>query len=330
MIDKQLKIIRVSETVTVVFMHSTIMYGGAGIVQPKISSKFFGFISWYFFSFTMELFIFLSGITYGICVNRPNGYYKNFTLIKHKFKRLMIPYYIFGIFYVAPVMKILKITKDSYLKYTLKGIIFANNCRHLWYLLALFDIFIFIVIFDFLIDAKNKAQMFFILSVILLFLTRKLPDIMAINRAFYYLPFFCLGFYLYDKIEMINTYFSVHLIVWIILGLISFPLSLIRRTLYDWVKAIRTIPALFFFLYLNNIFTKLPIYDNFLFEIILKNGLGIYLIHPMLLYFIYFRYGQKEIKPCILVFSTTFMAFILSLFITEIFRLLNLDFVFGK
>lgn len=122
MIDKQLEIIRVFGAITVIIMHSTKMYTGTGILKPKISSKFFEFISWYFYSFTMELFMSLSGITYGICVNRPGGYYKNIELIKTKFKRLMVPYYIFGILYVAPIMKILKITKVSYFEYTIKGI----------------------------------------------------------------------------------------------------------------------------------------------------------------------------------------------------------------
>lgn len=306
------------------------MYTGTGILKPKISSKFFEFISWYFYSFTMELFMSLSGITYGICVNRPDGYYKNIELIKNKFKRLMIPYYIFGILYVAPIMKILKITKVSYLEYTIKGIIFASNCRHLWYLLALFDIFIFIIILDFLIDGKNKGLPFLVLSVILLVITRKMPDIMVTQRASYFLFFFCLGYYLYDKIELINNFFSEHLILWIILGFLSFPLSMIRRGVYDEITLINSIPAICFFIYLANICTKLYIFNNFLFEIILKNAIGIYLIHPMLLYFMYFRYGQKEIKPWILVSATTSIAFIISLLICKIFRLLNLDFIFGE
>ena len=157
-----------------------------------------------------------------------------------------------------------------------------------------------------------------------------MADIMVTKRAFYYLFFFCLGFYFYDKLEIIYTYFSQHLSVWIILGLISIPLSLFRRIIYDAIKAIRTIPAICFFIYLTNILTKFPIYNNFLFKIILKNGMGIYLIHPMLIYFMYLRYGQKEIKPWIMIFATTFIAFITSLIISEILRLLHLEFVFGE
>ena len=242
----------------------------------------------------------------------------------------MVPYFIFGILYVAPIMKLLKITKVSYLEYTIKGIIFGRNCRHLWYLLALFDIFIFIIILDFLIDGKNKEQAFIVLSVILLVITRKMPDIMVTNRAFYFLFFFCVGYYLYDKIEMINNFFSEHLILWISLGFLSFPLSMIRRGVYDEITLINSIPAICFYIYLANICSKLYIFNNFLFGIILRNAIGIYLIYPMLLYFMYFRFGQKEIKPCVLVFITTFIAFVISLFICEIFRLLNLDFIFGE
>ena len=48
----------------------------------------------------------------------------------------MIPYYLAGILYVAPIMIILKITNKNYFKYVLIDIILGKNCRHLWFLLA--------------------------------------------------------------------------------------------------------------------------------------------------------------------------------------------------
>ena len=142
-LDNQFDFIRVFGTVMVVFAHSAIMYSGVGIVTPKIPSEFFKFLSWYLASFLMELFMLLSGIIYGICLKRPNGYI-GLSMIISKFKRLMIPYYLTGILYVAPIIIYFKITKESFLEYLIKGIFLAKNNRHLWYLLALFDIFIFV------------------------------------------------------------------------------------------------------------------------------------------------------------------------------------------
>jgi hypothetical protein len=125
-LDKQFDFIRVFGAVMVILLHTTIMYSGVGVVTPKIPSEFFKFLSWYLASFLMELFIVLSGIIYGICLKRPIGYI-GLSMILSKFKRLMIPYYLTGILYVAPIIIYFKITKESYLEYLIKGIFLAKN-----------------------------------------------------------------------------------------------------------------------------------------------------------------------------------------------------------
>lgn len=91
-IDKQFEVIRVFGCIIIVFMHSSIMYGGYGVVFPKIKSEFFKFFSFYFYSFMIELFMLLSGITYGICLNKSNEYSDAKFVLFSKFKRLIIPY----------------------------------------------------------------------------------------------------------------------------------------------------------------------------------------------------------------------------------------------
>ena len=58
--------------------------------------------------------------------------------------------------------------------------------------------------------------------------------------------------------------------------------------------------------------------------------MGIYLSHPMLIYLMYFKFGQKEIKPWIMVFSTTFIAIIISIAISEILRFFDLGLLLGE
>lgn len=328
-LDKQFDFIRVFGAVMVILLHTTIMYSGVGVVTPKIPSEFFKFLSWYLASFLMELFIVLSGIIYGICLKRPIGYI-GLSMIISKFKRLMIPYYLTGILYVAPIIIYFKITKERYLEYLIKGIFLAKNNRHLWYLLTLFDIFIFVNIFQFFITIEPKNVFFFIISVFLMIITRKVPDIFCFNRALYFLCFFCLGYLIYDKLEIINLYFSEHLSLWISLGFLSFPLSLYGRWVYNPGKAVRALAAVFFYFYLARILSQSWISNNFLFRILLKNSMGIYLIHPMLLYCMYFKYAQNEIKPFIMVFSTTIISIIISVIISELLRLFHLGFWLGE
>ena len=327
--DSQFNIIRIFGTIIVVLMHSTIMYTNAGVVTPKLQSKFFEFISWYFYHFMMELFMLLSGIIYAICLKRPSGY-SGINLIITKFMRLMIPYYLIGFLYVAPIMIYLKITKKNYIEYSIKGIIFALDCRHLWYLLTLFDIFIFVDILQFFVNTERKSAIILFISSILLIISRKIPNILFCYEALYFFFFFCLGYFLCDKLELINIYFSNHLILWIFLGIASFPLSLYGRKIHDTKKAIRAFPAIFFYFYLAKIISKFRIENNILFDIILKNGMGIYLLHPMLIYLMYFKFSQKEIKPWIMVFSSTFIAIIISIAISEILRFFDLGLLLGE
>lgn len=60
---------------------------------------------------------------------------------KNKLIRLLVPFIIFGIIYVAPVMVLCGFTDESYFSYCVNGILLARNSRHLWYLIVLFEIF---------------------------------------------------------------------------------------------------------------------------------------------------------------------------------------------
>ena len=329
-IDKQFEVIRVFGSIIIVFMHSSIMYGGYGVVFPKIKSEFFKFFSFYFYSFMIELFMLLSGITYGICLNKSNEYSDAKFVLFSKFKRLMIPYYLAGILYVAPIMIILKITNKNYFKYVLIDIILGKNCRHLWLLLALFDNFIFIIILRSFITSEKKEEIILIISIFLLLITREIPDILCLNRALYFFLFFSLGYFIHNKIETINLFFSQNLSLWFSLGFATFPLSLFGRAIHGRLKAIQALPGVFFYFYFARIICQSFLSNNIIFDMILKNGFGIYIIHPMLIYFMYFKYGQNNIKPWILVFSTTITAIIFSLIISVFLRLFHLGFLFGE
>ena len=89
--------------VLVVLAHVTRWYTGQGVNTPIQSSRPLALLTEYIYMFHMPLFIFVSGCVYGICIDK--GKYKdNVKFLLNKIRRLLIPYYIWGILVVAPLM----------------------------------------------------------------------------------------------------------------------------------------------------------------------------------------------------------------------------------
>ena len=82
-------------------------------------------------SFHMPLFIAISGMVYGFCIENLGKYNNSFKFIKNKVVRLLIPFIFFGFFYVAPVMVLCGFTESSYFSYCVNGIILVKNSK-LW------------------------------------------------------------------------------------------------------------------------------------------------------------------------------------------------------
>ena len=134
-------IVKFITVLLVVFAHSTRMYTSGGAFSPLNQSIILAKITDYIYIFHMPLFMFVSGAVYGLCIQQGK-YEKKLDFIRNKAKRLLIPYYVFGLFYVAPVMCLTGLTNQGYFSYCFTGILRSLNSRHLWFLLALFIIFL--------------------------------------------------------------------------------------------------------------------------------------------------------------------------------------------
>ena len=157
---KEYDIIRAFATVLVVVGHSayttmSTLHGGI-FVEVSEFSKVHTILLLFvrlIYSFHMPLFFSLSGALYQI--GKENGKWKELSsLVKVKFKKLILPLFFVSVFYLIPVKwysgyfsALDTPVKDAFLG---QLILFDNS--HLWYLASLFWIFIF----AWLIDKKVK------------------------------------------------------------------------------------------------------------------------------------------------------------------------------
>lgn len=116
--SEQITFIQIIVTFLVIIAHSTRMYTGYGAIDGYKVNETLKFITEFIYGFHMPLFIVLSGFVFAMCLDM-NKYKDNKKFIVNKIKRLLVPYFFFGILYVAPTMVLLNVTNDSYFVYCL-------------------------------------------------------------------------------------------------------------------------------------------------------------------------------------------------------------------
>lgn len=310
--------------ILVVFAHCSRMYTGLGVVTPVRSSGFLGHLTEYIYSFHMPLFFMISGCIFAYCIEHGK-YHDRKEFIKKRVCRLLVPYLIFGLFYVAPVMIFFHFTSDNYFSYIIHGILLSLDSRHLWFILALFWINIIAIMTK---SLYNKHQTFILLlinSLILCLVSKYFPFEFRLQSAAFYQFFFFLGMAFnkyYDWLEEklpLKPLFSIFFGAFLILQFYLNPSSL---------KIIDAVLGSLMILLFSMTFGKqdLPSFINH----IAKNSYGIYLFHPMIIYILFHYTYRLNISPFILCFSIFVISFILSYLLTLIVRKIKIGFIIGE
>lgn len=181
-------ILKVFAIILVVIGHVTIRYNGT--TYPGHDTRLAQIITFVIYSFHMPLFMAISGTLFQL--GAVKGKYTQFVPFIHdKAKRLLIPFVFVGCVVLVPAMLLLHITDAGILE-SYRSLLLGQDCRHLWYVLALFEI---MVIHFFLRKAiKNKLLLFaFAVCAATLFSIFIHVDVFAINMAMRYYPYFLLG-----------------------------------------------------------------------------------------------------------------------------------------
>lgn len=317
--------IKVIATVLVVAGHITRFYIPGGGVFETAPNFILGKISDWIYAFHMPLFIFVSGAVYSFNFNRCGKYRDTYLFLKGKFKRLMIPYFVWGICYVAPVMVAFNITEMSMPKYIIKCILLGGDSRHLWYLWTLFFLF---VICAFIQKFSGKIKYIlvafaFIILVILYCLTKLGP----FWNLLYYGTFFFAG-YIFDfykecidqfiKRKWIPTFTSFLVIMlkfflpgsWIINLICGGAGIIMSYFIMQWAGV--KVNRMKWYLTLS------------------RDSFGIYLIHPMLIYIVYYFCGSWQMNSYIFAVGLLVIVILVSGLLAEILRKLHLQVILGE
>ena len=168
----------------VVIGHVTIRYNDT--TYPGHDTRIAQLITFVIYAFHMPLFMAISGSVFQLSVDK--GKYKEFSsFVRNKSHRLLIPYLFAGIAILVPV---LVWVDHSDLLSSYKSLLLGKDCRHLWYVLALFEI----MIVHYFLRRLNKIILFIAATVIAcLFSMYVHAEVYAINMAVRYYPYFLVG-----------------------------------------------------------------------------------------------------------------------------------------
>lgn len=325
--DKQLDydFCKVLATILVVVAHITKFYGNKGGVFQMPFTESLNYITEFIYSFHMPLFIFLSEAIY--CEGIGQGKYKDvLAFVKNKCKRLLVPYFMVGIFYVAPVMIMLNLTEWSFGQYIYQGLILGLNSRHLWFLWTLFFCFLIVRIMKKILDKGFAVQILVVvLSFVLAVFSNSFTNIFAIRNITYYLFYFLLGYLFHSRKEQIRKrmerkiYLSIPCVI-----IIIYKILYVDSTIWNIIVAIAGILGC----YVIGVNIKQSCYNRKLYKMIQKNSFGIYLIHPMIIYALFYFF--KIVNPYLFCAVVLVVTFIVSYLATEILRAMKLKWVLGE
>lgn len=323
-LSESLNTIKVYTILLVVLGHVLRMYTPDGAFPNQgtwLTDKLCSII----YSFHMPLFMLLSGCVYGIC--KAKGKYSTWKLLlTHKTKRILYPYWTFGIFVLAPCMVFTELS-DNYIEYCIKDIMGGVNVRHLWYLLSLFEIFIIVHLIRNFLNSKDKYKVI-ISTLVFALIYRYSTDFnyLQLKMTISYLPYFVIGYYIGIgslHIKFSTTYVLVMFVVGFITWVIKYRLPESTIFVTDYIVAISLIIVVF------HLSQYLP-HSGFVYNILLKNAMGIYLWYVIVLYISFYYEFLASLGVYIKISLLSILSLIISIILTRISRKLHFAFLLGE
>lgn len=279
----------------VVLAHVTVFYSGLGGAIPYPTDRGLDLITRFIYQFHMQLFMFLSGAVYCVCI-RMGKYKKFLPFAATKAKRLLVPYLAFGVLNVAPVMVLLGITGQSFFEYVVHGILLGGNSRHLWFLLSLFTMFLITRMGKPLME--RCAGIFWVIfgggGVLLMLYSNRFPALLSLYNTARMYGFFLAG-YLYDlyqeKLHSLNRN-CWPLALASLTGLILFASRGTGRITGPLAAFCGIWFSLFLIQHIGQWLGRFKWFAD-----LKKNSMGIYLFHPMFNYVIFCLLKDAGLNP---------------------------------
>ena len=310
---QEYNILKFIAIILVVLSHSTYYkitsnYGGVdyqSLIDDNFSLllyKSFDKIREVLYYFHMPMFMALSGSFYYIQV-KNNKWIAINVLLKNKMKRLLFPFIIFSVLYTLPLKYLSNYFVDISFSRAFIGQIFLLGNSHLWYLYALFVIFLIAYYI-----LKKEVNIFNYLIVYVIHVISFLVKFTLISAPLQFLLWFSLGFLFESKrvewnkklLKYKSTTFFIgvlFIILVLIYNIIKGDFRLISKFLLDIIALTGSI-FVYNIAYLLSKFSKLE--DNKFYNLVVVNGLGIYIfsdtLNYLILYIIYTISGDFMIS----------------------------------
>lgn len=328
--EDEYTVLKVITVMLVVLAHITIFFSLDGGVFPASANIVLHYTTKVIYSFHMQLFFFLSGAIFKCCIQNEK-YKRIFPFIINKAKRLMLPYIVWGCLYVAPIVTLLGITDVSFGEYVLKGILCNGDSRHLWYLWALFFIFIIARMLVPILEKNKYVQIIVaVLATVLSYYALDLTPAFGISRILRYLQYFLWGYAFVEQKYWIDRLLNKR---WY-LSFFSAVLMTAFVVLTDNYNINFLLPyAGIFTCYCLVLNAKERLVKLSIYQLVQKNSMGIYLLHPMIVYLLFYVYNQLDLNVsaesilCLIILVIT-MA--LSIWITGILKKHKWNFLLGE
>lgn len=311
----------------VVIGHITRMYTSSSVFLMRNSSRILEYVTKVIYTFQMPCFMLISGLVFGWCIEKGK-YKENCRFIKNKIKRLLIPYFTFGFLYVAPVMVMLKITDLNYFDFCYEGIVKALDCRHLWYLVSLFIIFI-TTIFVKNYYIKKRGYLLLIINFALFFMSDFVTPMFQLQNTLAYQLYFYIGLVLNKYFDKIINKISKNNVVFIIIFgfLLLTKVFVPENKIYTFIYAILgVLEIISIAIYLMNF----DIEKYGLYKTLSKTSFGIYLLHPMIIYIIFNWAKMYTINPYIISFISFIITMSISIVLTKLIQKTKLRIIVGE
>lgn len=275
----------------------------------------------FIYSFHMPVFVALSGAIYSI-QKEKGKYMDNFSFLRIKIKRLLVPYILISLCFVLPTMCFVWNIKEPF-NYYYNNYVLARDSRHLWFLLMLFYVFVILNPIERQIRTHKRLSclLFFVCSY---FISSYIPNVFGVHFFFKYVFWFYFG-YLFERNKHIIISFLDKL--WVF-----FFLYLAFAYYFSFYKATFNTPLCFCFLYYicSNIKARLIERADSLYKKIVDNSMGIYLFHPMILY-IFAYYLRKSSVGCYISFIILLICgLLISYLFTVLVRKMKMGFILGE
>ena len=319
----EVEVLRPLAVLLVVILHSfTVYWGKWQAPEGFVHITAYKWIAASSFSFTMELFVMLSGYIFGFQLIKLKREYTMKSLLMNKLNRLILPSLIFGVVYAL----IFYWNRDFF-----KAIYsILNGAGHLWFLQMLFWCFLmgFAV---YKAQIKESAKLALLAVAVCLSLIH-FP--FRIDKALYYLFFFYLGISLMRNQDVCrrlsrNTGLLIVLVAVYLTAFISYELLMpsVKLIKTYWIFTYSLSGTLFFFFLAYRLLeNRTSVSPNIIF--CSSISFGVYLFHQIILEVIYYKTSLPVvIGPYWLPWAALAFTLISSVLLVMLFRKLNLKFL---